>query len=200
MASKPDWTAIGAALKTWAEGAALRINGTAVPVQWEHDQGGLHIGGGLWIELNVRSIVSVGTDEVRYAYDSPYAYGEELTPTVTGQRTFVVSIKVPSNVQTIGALANSRMLLEGLRTALRWPSAFAAFDAVGCGFIKVLRQMDEVPDPRSKRDRSYAVLEAIFIAAAAIDDVPTTYIEQVQFSGSVAFPTETVTVQERTIG
>lgn len=201
MANKPDWAAIGAALQAWAEGAALRITGSAVPVQWERDQGKMLIGNDAWIELNIRSIVSVGNDETRYAVASPVVPGEELTTTVTGQRTFVLSIKIPSNTQVVGAALNSRVLLEGLRTALRWPSAFAAFDAAGFGFLRVIRQIDEVPDPRSNRDRSYAVLEASFITAAAVDDAPSTYIEKVKVSGSISLPNNaTVTVPERTIG
>lgn len=199
MAAKPDWQAIVTAIEAMVTAVVPRVTGDVgeFPIYWERADAGLPVGRDYWVELSIRSSRELGMPEVRKEDHPAPTAGAERRITVTAPSTFVLSIKVPGSIQTPGSLQNSRSILSALRLALCAPEHVLSFHAAGFAFSRVVRELSEIEDPRSGRDRSYAVLDVQFNTASAYEALPGTYIETIRVSGT-ANGAAVVPVQEIT--
>lgn len=194
MASRmlqPDWAAITAALQAMVTDVVPQVTGdpdTAtdeddLPIYWSSDEAGLPVGRSYWVELSIRSSRDVGMAEVRKSDHPTPTPGAERQILVTTPSTFVLSIKVPSNIQSAASAQSSRSVISAIRLALAAPEYVQSFAAAGCAFSRVLRDIADVPDTRSGRDRSYAVLDLQFNSASAFEARPGTTIDTVRVAG-----------------
>ena len=193
MAAKPDWQAIVSAVEAMIADVIPRVTGDAdtvsaeddLPIYWERADAGLPVGRDYWVELSIRSTRDLGMAEVRKTDHPTPTAGAERALTVTAPSSFVLSIKVPGSIQSPAARQNSRSILSALRLAFAAPEYVRAFTAAGFAFSRIVRELSEIEDPRSGRDRAYAVLDVQFNTASAFDARPGTYIDAIRVSGSV---------------
>ena len=190
---KPDWAAIKAALQTMVTDVMPLVTGDPneatdeddLPIYWSKDEAGLPVGKTYWVEISIRSVRDLGMAEVRKSDHPTPTPGAERQVIVTTPSTFVLSIKVPSNVQSADSSQNSRSIVSAIRLALAAPEYVQSFDAAGFAFSRVLRDIADVPDSRSGRDRSYAILDLQFNTASAFEARPGTTIETVRVAGKL---------------
>jgi hypothetical protein len=190
---KPDWVAIKAALQAMVNDVMPRVTGDPdevtdeddLPIYWSSDEAGLPVGRAYWVELSIRSSRDLGMAEVRKSDHPTPTPGAERQIIVTTPSTFVLSIKVPSNIQSADSAQSSRSIVSAIRLALAAPEYVASFGAAGFAFSRVLREITDVTDTRSGRDRSYAVLDLQFNTASAFEARPGTTIETFVAAGKL---------------
>lgn len=191
--SLPDWNAISLALHAMVADVMPLVTGVPdeatdeddLPIYWTREDAGLPVGRDYWVELSLRSSRDLGMAEVRKSDHPEPAPGAERLVIITTPSTFVLSVKVSSNLQAMASKQNSRSILSAIRLAMAADEYVASFAAAGFAFSRVVRELADVEDQRSGRDRSYAVLDLQFNTASAFEAKPGTTIETVRVAGEL---------------
>lgn len=171
-----NWAAIKEAVRQ----AVISASGIT-DVQWQNNQLA-----GTWrqdphVDLILRSVVSIGVDATEYEYNDTT---DSLEETITGQRTFVVSVRIESESQeddeeSVGTLASTfRTRLR--RTAIL--SALADADVALIGFESTINTDFQADD----RMVSLAIVDVNFASVENDADetaVAGDYIEAVHLTG-----------------
>jgi hypothetical protein len=171
-----DWTTLQAAIKSWA---ALV---TGLPVVWENEARPTIIRTPGYVILGTPSdITPKGQDWVQTE-----VIGDELRPTVVGQRIFTVSFRVLTRSQL--PAQSARYYTERARLSLKMPSVLATLQAAGLAVVRAepTKQFDA---PWDERMESIAAFELTLGAAVALQDIG----DDLGTIGSVLLSAETET-------
>lgn len=120
-----------------------------------------------YVLLAAGDIRRIGQDGVRYELDGSRPLGQQMVPTVVGQREFTVSVQVIAWDQDLDKTAERA--LATLEAALQLPSFQALLVEQNLGLIETLplRQTDEVVDDRVQ---SRATMDIRFATSIRLTD------------------------------
>jgi hypothetical protein len=130
-----------------------------------------------------------GPDEIRKAFPPGAAAGQEVVPTVIGNREFVVSVQC-FTLATVGGADSegnypARHYVSKAQTALALPSVRAQLRAAGLGFVGI----EGVADFSARlgpAGQGRASLDVRFRVADSITDVPYGFIATVNPTGHLS--------------
>ena len=118
----------------------------------------------------------VGQDGIRYAFDSGRPEGQQMVPTVVGQREFTVRVEVVAWSQELSETAE--IPLTNLEAALQLPSFQQLLLDLNLGLVSTgpLVQTDQVADERML---SRAAIDIVFATSIQVSDADEgqSYIE-----------------------
>jgi len=162
--------------------AALGVDdaGIAIPAQWD-DEPEAMTPSGLQGLLKIRAIDSVGPDETRYIEDLDQPAGEELVPTLVGNRRVTVSFIVEAH--DLSPAWSAHRILDRVRSKIRLPSTRDTLRALGLGVLdtEAIQVIDgEVDGRRLGR----ATLDVHLSAAACYRDTDNgvSWIETIELT------------------
>lgn len=119
------------------------------------------------IRLSHGRMITQGRDEIRWDYDAARPMNEEIRDTITGLRTFALTIRCESFEQTDAHVAAE--YLEQIRNRLHRRTSTASLNAVGCAVISFSPVVD-LPIAVDGRAASVASLDVMLRFAMAEDD------------------------------
>jgi hypothetical protein len=120
-----------------------------------------------YIELRVGPMMRVGRDGIRYEYDGDRPVGQEMVPTVIGQREFTLTVIVRAWSQELSQTAE--VPLSQLELALQLPSFQQLLLDLNLGLIGTSQivQADRVVDDRVQ---SGAAIDIRFATSIHLQD------------------------------
>lgn len=121
-----------------------------------------------FVMLSTVSLIGLGRDECRTAFDADAPLNEELSDTFVGQRTWVVQVRVESEVQTDSG--NADTYLEQIREQIRFTRNRATLDAVNVAYQSASQRVNlsQVIDGRM---RSIVAADFTFTVATTTTDL-----------------------------
>jgi hypothetical protein len=138
------------------------------------------------LRLSIKSVVSVGEDELDQEYDAAQPLNEELADNVIGYRNFTLSIRAESFEQEDGLTASQ--YVERVRDRMARRGAYAALNAVDCAFWDVASTTD-LPTQSDSRAASVTVLDLNMRGRVSeIDPARYGYIDSVEISDRLGLP------------
>lgn len=168
------------------------LNADSEAIQWENERGDSRITNGIWCDLRLGSVVSIGEDEIRRSYDSGT---DRLLPTYGGPRRFSVMVIVASDDQesteAIGEVAGR------LRTRLMREELLQQLMDCDLGFTKLGATMN-IDYQDDGRMYSQSMTEVWFETNE--QDEPTSsdsgdYVKEVHGGGTLATGHDLVDIQ-----
>lgn len=171
-----NWTTIRANLESWVTG----VTGlAATQVHWrDTKEASGWKPSGIRILLDITSVQTIGTDEIRYTDAAVPAAGAELDVTVSGPRTMVLEVRIDVLDQRAGYDAIT--YAENLRNSLRAPSTYALFSAADLGFARVLAETD-LDRPFQGRRLSSLQMDILLNSYGTYSDTADTYIGSMEY-------------------
>jgi hypothetical protein len=101
-------------------------------VSWsDSPQGAVSYTDNAKVFLTLRSIVALGVDDHRYAYNPPDYPANSYVTTELGNRDCHLSIRAESYSRELAAVE----ILDRIRSAIRWDSNVAALNALNLAFV-----------------------------------------------------------------
>jgi hypothetical protein len=178
-----NWTAIQAALVSWAASA------TGLSVSWAHQN--KPRGAYPLATLSIVAEAQPGPDHVTYELDELTG---KLVPKVSGLRHLTVSLRVETLMgATYNPATTARHYTSLARASLRKQAALDALQAAEIAVIRALN-VQEVPTFADDGTASVAaVLDVQFATVENIADSVTDYINTVEAEGG--FPPSEVTIE-----
>jgi hypothetical protein len=122
---------------------------------------------GDYVVLTMGDIQRIGQDGVRYEHDPERPAGEDMVPTVIGQREFTLRVEVRAWSQELSQTAEAA--LWPLEAALSLPSFEQLCNDLNLGLIEtgIMRQADAVVD---ERVQSRAAMDIRFATSIHLTD------------------------------
>jgi hypothetical protein len=149
----------GERLRAWIETRTKLVTG------WE-DQPQTYTPDG-YIYLRMGPMVRIGQDGIRYTHDPTKPAGQDMIPTVVGQREFVLTVEVRAESQELSEVAE--VPLSQLELALQLPSFQQLLLDLNLGLVTTgpIMQTDAVVD---ERVQSRAAMDIRFATSIHLTD------------------------------
>lgn len=194
MADVPNWSVLKPELCDWVAGL-MGIDASSVAFEKQPREA---FDEGPTVELRLSAYQGVGQDGTRYEFDAAAPNGQQMVPTVTGQRQFTLGVQVQSldNEDDADAWSYASRLIDRLCR----PTSLNKLRKAGLALIEASPPLD-LGETLDGHVRSRMQVDLLMGACMAIEDEPTTTIDRAVINVCLTDPDDNPVIQgEATYG